>query len=482
MDGVPGVSQCPIAPGDSYTYRFNASQYGTSWYHSHYSLQYGDGLAGPLTIHGPSSANYDVAKDPTLMTDWIHRSWFEDFQVELNGAAPLASSILLNGKGSYAGAARQGYKFNTTVEGGKKYLMRLINTSVGTTFVFAIDNHNITVMSSDFVPIKPYVTDHVVVGIGQRYHVVVEASPHNPDGSVNNGTAFWMRTIPASGCSNFPRGSTPDERQGILYYKNGTTEYPETGRGGFNITCSDEPYDKLVPVLPWQVPSPPDPSINGTGDRFQVGLDAPAPGQGHPLPNDPFRRWAIGPHPLYLNFSDPTILNLTATNYTADYVVIPQAVPKGAWIYMIIYGNATGTGAPVGSRLQASVAHPLHLHGHDFVLLSQTATPFNGTIPTLNLNNPPRRDVVLLPANGVIVIAFKADNPGTWLFHCHIANHASSGLAMQILERQGAAKDFYTPALLGEVQKGCTNWDKWFSDPANLWAKNATIFQDDSGI
>lgn len=53
---------------------------------------------------------------------------------------------------------------------------------------------------------------------------------------------------------------------------------------------------------------------------------------------------------------------------------------------------------------------------------------------------------------------------------------------MQILERQGAAKDFYTPALLGEVQKGCTNWDKWFSDPANLWAKNATIFQDDSGI
>ncbi|KAL8775827.1 MAG: hypothetical protein Q9194_003603, partial [Teloschistes cf. exilis] len=260
--------------------------------------------------------------------------------------------------GSYAGAARQGYKFNTTVEGGKKYLMRLINTSVGTTFVFAIDNHNITVMSSDFVPIKPYVTDHVVVGIGQRYHVVVEASPHNPDGSVNNGTAFWMRTIPASGCSNFPRGSTPDERQGILYYKNGTTEYPETDRGGFNITCSDEPYDKLVPVLPWQVPSPPDPSINGTGDRFQVGLDAPAPGQGHPLPNDPFRRWAIGPHPLYLNFSDPTILNLTATNYTADYVVIPQAVPKGAWIYMIIYGNATGTGAPVGSRMQASVAHP----------------------------------------------------------------------------------------------------------------------------
>ncbi|KAI4200170.1 MAG: hypothetical protein LQ350_004131 [Teloschistes chrysophthalmus] len=482
MDGVPGVSQCPIAPGDSYTYRFLATQYGTSWYHSHYSLQYGDGLAGPLTIHGPSSANYDGSKDPMLMTDWIHRSWFKEFQTELNGAAPNASSILLNGEGSYAGGARQGFKYNTTVERGKRYLMRLINTSISTTFVFAIDNHNITVMSSDFVPIQPYVTDHVVVGIGQRYHIVVEASPEKPDGSAHEGDAFWMRTIPASGCSNFPIGGIPDERQGILYYKNGSTEYPETNRGGFSTACTDEPYDKLVPVVPWQVPQPPTLDLDRNQDLFEVGLDAPGPGQGHPLPNDQFRRWAIGPRPLYLNFSDPTILNLQNTNYKADYVVIPQDVPEGGWIYMIIYGNATGTGAPVGSRLLASVAHPLHLHGHDFTILSQTATPFNGTIPPLKFSNPPRRDVVLLPADGAIAIAFKADNPGSWLFHCHIATHASSGLAMQILERRGAADKLYTPARLGEVDKGCANWDKWFSDPKNLWSQNATTFQDDSGI
>lgn len=38
-DGVNAVTQCPIAPGHSYTYKFKAAQYGTSWYHSHYSLQ-----------------------------------------------------------------------------------------------------------------------------------------------------------------------------------------------------------------------------------------------------------------------------------------------------------------------------------------------------------------------------------------------------------------------------------------------------------
>lgn len=48
MDGVNGVTQCPISPGDSYTYSFRAVQYGSSWYHSHYSVQYADGLVGPL--------------------------------------------------------------------------------------------------------------------------------------------------------------------------------------------------------------------------------------------------------------------------------------------------------------------------------------------------------------------------------------------------------------------------------------------------
>lgn len=47
-DGVPGITQCPIAPKDNFTYTFRAIQYGSSWYHSHFSLQYADGAAGPL--------------------------------------------------------------------------------------------------------------------------------------------------------------------------------------------------------------------------------------------------------------------------------------------------------------------------------------------------------------------------------------------------------------------------------------------------
>jgi hypothetical protein len=56
-DGVGGVTECPIAPGDSKTYYFQVTQFGSSWYHSHYSSQYGDGIVGPIVFDGPASVS-----------------------------------------------------------------------------------------------------------------------------------------------------------------------------------------------------------------------------------------------------------------------------------------------------------------------------------------------------------------------------------------------------------------------------------------
>lgn len=79
--------------------------------------------------------------------------------------------------------------------------------------------------------------------------------------------------------------------------------------------------------------------------------------------------------------------------------------------------------------LLGEVAHPLHWHGMDVVVLAQQNTTFDpvNSYKAFNFVNPPRRDVVLVPAGGYIAIAFKPDNPGVWLLHCHIAWHASAG-------------------------------------------------------
>ena len=72
MDGANGITECPTAPGMTKTYKFKATQYGTSWYHSHYSVQYGDGIVGPMIIHGPSTENYDIDLGTLPITDWFH--------------------------------------------------------------------------------------------------------------------------------------------------------------------------------------------------------------------------------------------------------------------------------------------------------------------------------------------------------------------------------------------------------------------------
>lgn len=259
MDGVNGVTQCPISTDDSFTYKFNTTQYGSSWYHSHYSLQYADGLLGPMTIYGPSSANYDDAKEPILMTDWNHRSAFEDFFNEMKGRKPNMTSSLMNGRGYFecsvlereaGNCTTPPKKYTTTFREGKKYLLRLINTSVDSTWIFSIDHHVMDVIGSDFVPIKPYRTNHVLVGIGQRYHVVVEATRPLTDSD------YWIRMRVANGCSGFPKGYIPEERLGVLHYNDTSNSNPVTTANSYGKACADEPYAQLVPILPWTIGKP----------------------------------------------------------------------------------------------------------------------------------------------------------------------------------------------------------------------------------
>lgn len=60
--------------------------------------------------------------------------------------------------------------------------------------------------------------------------------------------------------------------------------------------------------------------------------------------------------------------------------------------------------------------------GHDFVELGRSSatnpTSFNRKAAVLNGTNPLRRDVVMLPPSGWIVIAFQTNNPGPWIMHC----------------------------------------------------------------
>lgn len=113
------------------------------------------------------------------------------------------------------------------------------------------------------------------------------------------------------------------------------------------------------------------------------------------------------------------------------------------------------------------------MHGHDFYVVAQTASEaFDPATVVLNLDNPLRRDVASLPGGGYLVIAFKSDNPGTWLLHCHIAWHSSQGLALQFVEREDEIGASITRG--DDAAKQCAAWDEYY--PSTIWK------QDDSGV
>ncbi|KAJ2608512.1 ferroxidase fet3 [Coemansia sp. RSA 1365] len=78
--------------------------------------------------------------------------------------------------------------------------------------------------------------------------------------------------------------------------------------------------------------------------------------------------------------------------------------------------------------------HPFHLHGHHFQMIERGPAPYDSTHNPQPHTAPMRRDTVMIPSMEYVILRFRADNPGTWLFHCHIEWHIEGGLNMVIVE------------------------------------------------
>jgi FtsP/CotA-like multicopper oxidase with cupredoxin domain len=96
----------------------------------------------------------------------------------------------------------------------------------------------------------------------------------------------------------------------------------------------------------------------------------------------------------------PTILQAYEGNDTwAAEQEVYQLPDANVWVYFVMQtANAQG--------------HPMHLHGHDFWVLGQGVGTYDAATADLTFVNAPRRDVVQLPSEGYVVIAFYTDNPG----------------------------------------------------------------------
>jgi FtsP/CotA-like multicopper oxidase with cupredoxin domain len=426
-----GFTQCPIAPGKTFTYRSKAELYGTSWWHSHFSAQYADGVFGPLIVYGPyGDYDYDVDLGPVLLNEHHHADYVSIVKEitsphpEPPPPAPISDNNLINGKGvSDCNAANAGpncekagpatFRFKS----GKKHRLRLINSGADASQQFSIDGHVMTVIENDYVPIEPYNTTVVTLGVGQRTDVIVQAV-----GAPNS--AYWMR-------SNITCFETRQPNAlAAIYYESADLKTLPTSQALPNLTpgCANDPLEKTIPSYPI---TPGNPDVTVTLN-MTIRTDS-----------NGVWRWYMNNSTFNGNYSSP-VLELANAGKT-DFSDQPS------WN---VYNMGNAKSYRFVSYNPAPGPHPLHLHGHNMYILDIGKGVWNGSI--VRPENPLRRDVVMVPGGGYVVWQADADNPGAWAFHCHILWHASLGFGIDILERVDEVKQLEIP---GSVQGLCRDWD-----------------------
>ena len=372
MDGVPNVTQAPIAPGSSFVYEFKAPVPGTYWYHSHSGIQNDRGLYGPLIIE-PARETLSYDREHILMIDdWIDglRNWsgsVSDYLYEckiqplgvtdsaprLVGTPPAQPAryplFLINGKpGSYPEVV--------DVKRGDVVRLRLINASAASTVRVAIAGHRMRVTHADGLAVDPVDVDVLEIGMAERYDVLIYAT--NP--------GVWQIGVEVNGEGIRTRA--------LLRYAGSLSKAPPAHfkPGTFNGKLLD--YGMLRAARDVATPVP-----TGKPDLIiPITLNA---------------RFGS----FWLTFNG----NILESDK-------PFHIPRDRHIRFVL------------SNSGSTEVHPIHLHGKSFQVQ-------NGT------GRGPMKDTVKVYPFQSISIDWISDNPGLWVFHCHNLYHMMGGM-MQLLK------------------------------------------------
>ncbi|CAP83037.1 Pc15g01510 [Penicillium rubens Wisconsin 54-1255] len=500
MDGVPGVTQYPIPPGGNFTYRFSIKdQYGFFWYHSHVRAYYNDGIRGPLLIrpspqrlrpfeklaHSPHERDIilQTERDATsiLLSDWTHElsdtiyaRYFE------TGAFPnCVDSILANGFGrveclpdtsmsampmsatmtmsdmspsmtslSPRGCMppmmfRQGYNVSslppeTCTNTSSSLLtipadhtsgwlaLNLVNSGAVSKLHVSLDAHSMFVYAADGLYVEIQEVKVLEIEIGQRYSVMIrlDQKPGN----------YYLRF------ASYPNGDMQQvlEGQAIVSYNMSMM----SSRTPMNVTVD--------PSTIWML-------TNGSAKPDTSVLNPQLLSPFAPV--NPPSAPADQTYTFTINQTDIVTWVVNDASYSEPKIPIIQGNVSDGWQANTTIHVPSNSTIDIIMRIandsMDTMSHPMHLHGHTFwVLGSGTGSfPYDSATDApeslINLRNPPYRDTTNLPPSGWAVIRYVTDNPGAWIFHCHIQWHMVSGMALVLVE----GPDQF-PALIGQSNNG----------------------------
>jgi FtsP/CotA-like multicopper oxidase with cupredoxin domain len=340
-DGVAGVTQDAVLPGELHVYRFRAEQVGTFWYHTHQvsSKEVRRGLFGVLVIEPRGETGYDL-----------------DLAV---AAHTFAGIPTLN--------ANDGV-LSQRIPPGTDVRLRLVNTD-STPHTFYVDTHFFVLAldGTDLDAPSSLAPQLLEVAGGGRADVAFTV-PDRP---------MWVELVD-SGATLAING---DDRRPISNLPDRVFDPTTYGRPAQTPFDASNSFDRSFELTITQKPG----FLNGR----------------------PGRQWAINGK-IFPN--------------------VPTFVVEEGDVVRVTIVNDT------------DAVHPMHLHGHHVLVLSRDGKPVSGSPwwpDTLNVKGGERYEV-----------AFRADNPGIWMDHCHNLRHAADGLTMHVVY-----DGVFTPFLVGSAPR-----------------------------
>ncbi|MFC7448647.1 multicopper oxidase family protein [Rhodococcus daqingensis] len=376
MDGVPVLTQEPIAPGQRFVYDAVMPDPGTYWYHSHSGLQLDRGLSGPLIIEDPNeSLRYDH-EWTVFLKDWVDgvTGTPDDVLRELTAGMPGMSGM--NGESGTATARPQylltdgtsallggdagdvNYPYylvngripadppQFTAKPGDRARLRIVNAGADTAFRVALGGHGLTVTHTDGYPIEPVRADALLLGMGERYDALV---------TLKDGV--------------FPLVASAEGKnaRGLAIVRTGPGE-----------------------------PPPPDVPVTELDGRIPMAWDMSA-SQAAGLPRRDVAR----------------TLDLRLTGEMSRYEWSIDGIPFDPTdVESNRFGVRGGERVRLVWRNDTDMWHPMHLHGHTFQLAESGS----------------RKDTVIVLPKTALATYFDTDNPGVWAFHCHNSFHQDRGM------------------------------------------------------
>tara|TARA_B100001765_G_C19494776_1_gene335897 strand:- start:165 stop:1859 length:1695 start_codon:yes stop_codon:yes gene_type:complete len=428
FDGVPDITQEPIKPGETFSYTLTFPDEGVYWYHPHIREDYTQelGLYGNIIVDGElgywSEANQE---EYLIFDDFLEQEEFDSEKVTHTLMGRFGDTLLINDKKD----------FKVTVEKGQ--LNRFFLTNVANTRVFDLEfkGSKIKHVGGDVGRIqKEEFIDNVVIAPAERY-VIETLYPQAGTFAINHrgqkiGEVIVTESEKDSSISTFNqlRDNSNDYKIVLDNINNFLSKKPDKSLR-FNIEMKGGMQGMM------------------TGDNMQnmdhgsmmmdsqkitlMGMEMTkdqAIEHCQMMPN------MAGCEP-YLNNKKPqdhqndgieweddmAMMNQMSNDQNIEWQIIDQATGEknmnidwsfnqGDLVKIRIYNDPNS---------MHPMQHPIHFHGQRFVVLERDG------VPNKNLQ---WKDTTLIPTGQTIDVLVEMSNPGTWMTHCHIAEHLHAGM------------------------------------------------------